>query len=256
MGTLKEVNIEQVWGHYLQHHDIASRNILMEHYLPQVKYTAERLHARYPKCVELDDLYSAGIVGLIDVIGKFDPLRNVKFETYCVQRIQGAIRDDLRKNDRVPRLVRARAQQLQKVTQKLEAIFGHSPTDEDLADELDMNTDEFYNFQRAANASSLLSLNTSGSTTDSDGEFAEIDIFVNQKSQDPFVEIQKRDAKAFVTCGFTRQEKLIVTLYYYEEMTMKEIGVTLGISESRVSQINTSIIARLKSQIKTEACLI
>lgn len=108
MKTLKEVNIEQVWDHFIQHHDIQSRNTLLEHYLPNVKYTAERLNARLPQNVELDDLYSVGIVGLIDAINKFDPSRNVKFETYCVRRIQGEIIDDIRKKDRVPRLVRAR----------------------------------------------------------------------------------------------------------------------------------------------------
>ena len=148
METLTEVNIEQVWNHFFQHRDTASRNILLEHYLPQVKYTAARLHSRFPQSVELDDLYSEGILGLVDAINKFDPTRNVRFETYCVQRIKGTIFDDIRKNDRVPRQVRKRAKQLQEVTQRLEAIFGRSPSDEDLADELEMKMEDFYYFQR------------------------------------------------------------------------------------------------------------
>ena len=256
MKTLNEVNIEQVWNHFIQHHDIQSRNTLLEHYLPHVKYTAERLNARLPQNVELDDLYSVGIVGLIDAINRFDPSRNVKFETYCVRRIQGEIIDDIRKKDRVPRLVRERAKQLNKVTQRLEVIFGRSPSDEELADELHMNMEDFYHFQRDANASVLVSLNTNHSDSDGEEGFSELDHIANHKSQDPFHEIQKRDLKEFITKGFSRQEKLIVFLYFFEKMTMKEIGKTLGISESRVSQLNTSIIARLQSHLKESSCLL
>ncbi len=256
MKTLNEVNIEQVWNHFFQHHDTPSRNTLLEHYLSQVKYTAERLHSRFPKSVELDDLYSVGIIGLVDAINKFDPARNVKFETYCAKRIYGAIIDDIRKRDRVPRLVRARAQQLQKVTEKLESIFGRSPSDEELADELQMNMEEFYNFQRDANASVLVSLNTKHSDSDAEEGFSQLDHIANQKSQDPFIEIQRRDLKEYLIKGFSRQEQLIFTLYHLEEMTMKEIGDSLGISESRVSQLHTSIITRLKSHLKERSCLL
>ena len=253
METLTEVNIEQVWNHFFQHHDTPSRNALLEHYLPQVKYTAARLHSRFPQSVELDDLYGVGILGLIDAINKFDPTRNVRFETYCVLRIKGTIYDDIRKKDRVPRQVRKRAKQLQEVTQRLEAIFGRTPSDEDLADELEMNLEDFYYFQRDANASSLISLNTDFS--DSDGDYSELDLITNPKSQDPFLEIQRKDLKEYLIRGFSRQEQLIFTLYHLEEMTMKEIGDTLGISESRVSQLHTSIIARLRSHLKIRSCL-
>ena len=253
MKTLTEVNIEQVWNHFFQHHDTYSRNALLEHYLPQVKYTATRLHSRFPQSVELDDLYGVGILGLIDAINKFDPARNVKFETYCVRRIHGTIIDDIRKKDRVPRLVRTRAKQLQEVTQRLEAIFGRSPSDEELADELKMNMGDFYHFQRDANASSLISLNTNFS--ESDGDYSELELITNPKSQDPFLEIQRKDLKEYLIRGFSRQERLIVILYHFEQMTMHEIGDSLGISESRVCQLHSSIIARLRSHLKIRSCL-
>ena len=126
MKTLTEVEIKQVWDHFYRHHDTESRNILLEFYLPQVKYAAQRLSTRLPKSVELDDLHSAGIFGLIDAFDKYEPSRNVKFETYSARRIYGSMLDDLREKDYVPRLVRERAQQLQKVTQKLETIFGRA----------------------------------------------------------------------------------------------------------------------------------
>jgi RNA polymerase sigma factor for flagellar operon FliA len=254
--TLTGVNIEQVWNHFFRHHDTASRNILLEHYLPQVKYTATRLHARFPQNVELDDLYSIGILGLIDAINKFNPAKGTKFETYCVQRIHGQIIDGIRKNDRVPRLVRARAKQLQEVTQRLEAMFGRTPSDKELAVELEMDMEGFYHFQRDANASSLISLNSNFSESEGEGEFGELDILANPKSQDPFFEIQRKDLKEYIIKGFSRQEQLIFILYYLEEMTMREIGDTLGISESRVCQLHSSIIARLKSRFKLCSCLL
>ena len=163
--------------------------------------------------------------------------------------------DDIRKNDRVPRLVRQRAKQLQEVTHRLEAIFGRSPSDEELADELEMNMGDFYHFQRDANASSLISLNTNFSNSDGDEEFGELNIIPDKKSQDPFLEIQRKDLKEYLIRGFSRQEQLIFTLYHLEEMTMREIGDSLGISESRVSQLHTSIIARLRSHLKIRSCL-
>jgi RNA polymerase sigma factor for flagellar operon FliA len=250
MKTLPEVNIKKVWDHYFQHRDIDSRNTLLEYYLPQVKYTAERLHRCYPKCVELEDLQSAGIFGLLDAIEKFDPTENVKFETYSVLRIQGAIRDDIRKKDWVPRLVRARAQALQALTQRLEALFGRSPTETELAEELKMDMDQFYEFQRDANANSLISLNTNFSESDKAQEFSGLDLIANLKSQNPFTEIYKRDFREYIKKGFSRPEQMILVLYYFEQMTMKEISVTLGISESRVCQVHTSIIARLKGRAK------
>ena len=255
METLTEVEIKQVWDRFCQHHDTESRNTLLEFYLPQVKYTAQRLCSRYPKSVELEDLYSAGILGLIDALNKYEPNRNVKFETYCVRRIHGSILDDLRKKDYLPRLVRERAQQLQRATQKLESIFGRVPSDLELADEMHMSMEQFYHFQRDANASVLFSLNTSRTDSGEDGEFSELHMAADQKSVDPFLEIQKRDLKEFVARGFSREEKLVIFLYYYEELTMKEIGNTLGITESRVSQVHSSIISRLKAQLDEASLL-
>ena len=250
METPKPINIKKVWDHLFQYHDIKSRNTLLEHYLPLVKYTAERLHVRFPKSVDLDDLYSVGILGLMDAIEKFDPIRNVKFESYSVLRIQGAIRDFIRKTDWVPRLVRTRAQQLQNATHRLEAIVGHSPSDEELADELQMDMEEFYHFQRDANASVLLSFNADLSDHNGDDGYAGLDMIANHKSQNPFSEVNKRDLREYVKRGFSQHEQIIIMLYYFKGMTMKEIGETMGISESRICQLHSSIIARLRGHME------
>jgi RNA polymerase sigma factor for flagellar operon FliA len=187
----------------------------------------------------------------MDAIDAFDPGRNVKFETYCTQRIRGSILDELRNNDWVPRLVRARAHQLDRARQALESQLGHSPNERELADELEITMDEFHRLQRDASAVGLVSLNSKFNETDGDKDVREVDIIEDQRSQNPVFEAQKRDLKNLLTKGLTRAEKLIIILYYYEEMTMKEIGATLDLSESRVSQMHSSIIERLKAQMNT-----
>jgi len=245
----QKLSINEIWEQFHKTRDDYSRNLLMEHYRDIVRYSAERLHSKLPDKVELDDLISAGIFGLMDAIDAYDPSRGVKFETYCSPRIKGSILDELRSMDWVPRLVRARAHQLSKATHSLETDFGRKPTDEEIAEELKLGMEEFKRLQRDANAASQVSLNTK--YTDGDKDIREIDIIKDKKSENPVVEAQKRDLKNLLTKGLTRAERLIIVLYYYEEMTMKEIGATLDLSESRVSQMHSSIIARLKAQMNT-----
>ena len=251
MKTGQQVDISQVWEQFYKNHDDCYRNLLIEQYRHIVKYAAERLHSKLPDKVELDDLISAGIFGLMDAIDAYDPARGVKFETYCAPRIRGSILDELRSMDWVPRLVRARANQLSKVMQSLESSLGRIPTETELAEELQINMIEFKRIQRDANAVSLVSLNTQHGNSDSDTDIREIDIIKDAKSKNPVIEAQKRDLKNLLTKGLTRAERLIIVLYYYEEMTMKEIGATLDLSESRVSQMHSSIVARLKAHLNT-----
>ncbi len=245
-----EVDIESIWEDFFKDRSEGNRNRLIEHYLPIVKYTAERIYMKLPEKVDVDDLISAGIFGLMDAIDAYDPERGVKFATYCTPRIRGAILDELRSMDWVPRLVRARAHQLGNATKTLEAHLGRLPTEREIAEELDMNMEEFYRLQRDATAVGLVSL-SSNLDTEGDNDICEIDIIEDKKSDDPMVEAQKRDLKNLLNRGLTRAERLILVLYYYEEMTMKEIGATLDLSESRVSQMHSSIIARLKAQMDT-----
>jgi len=249
--TKQQLTIEQIWQQFHKTRDAYFRNLLMEHYRYLVKYTAERLHSKLPDKVELDDLISAGNFGLMDAIDAFDPTRGVKFETYCTPRIKGSILDELRSMDWVPRLVRARAHQLARATQSLEAHLGRKPTEKETAEELDMTMEEFSRLQRDANAVSLMSLNSQYGDGDGDKDIRELDVIKDKKSQDPLIEAQKRDLKNLLTKGLTRAERLIIVLYYYEEMTMKEIGATLDLSESRVSQMHSSIVARLKAQLNS-----
>jgi RNA polymerase sigma factor for flagellar operon FliA len=249
--TGRQTDVDQVWKRFHETRSDDARNLLMKHYMYLVKYTAERLYTKLPDKVELDDLISAGIFGLMDAIDAFDPARGVKFETYCSPRIRGSILDELRSMDWVPRLVRARAHQLAKATQSLETHLGRKPTEKETAQQLDIDMEQFERLQRDANAASLVSLNTQYTDGDGEKDIREIDVISDGKSQDPLIEAQKRDLKNLLTKGLTRAERLIVVLYYYEEMTMKEIGATLDLSESRVSQMHSSIVARLRAQMDT-----
>ncbi|HUV40830.1 MAG TPA: FliA/WhiG family RNA polymerase sigma factor [Sedimentisphaerales bacterium] len=249
MKTKQKLDIAHIWQQFHKAHEVHYRNLLLEYYRPLVRYSAERLHSKLPGKIELDDLISAGTFGLMDAITAFDPRRNVKFETYCSARIRGSILDELRSMDWVPRLVRARAQQLARATQSLQVHLGRQPTENETAEALDMDMDEFMKLHREANAVCQVSLNAKLSDDDSEKNVAEIDIIMDKKSENPLVEAQKRDLKHLITRGLTRAERLIIVLYYYEEMTMKEIGATLDLSESRISQMHSSIVARLKAQM-------
>ncbi|MBX3412480.1 MAG: FliA/WhiG family RNA polymerase sigma factor [Pirellulales bacterium] len=243
-------DVSHLWNAYRsdpQNQDL--RNRLIERYLPLVKYNGERIWARLPEGVELDDLISAGVFGLMDAIDAFDLGRGVKFETYCVPRIRGAMLDELRTMDWVPRLVRSKASKLNEATKTLEARLGRTPTEAELSQHMSISVPELEKMMLDANAVNLISLNKKWYETDSYKDVREIDILEDKKGEDPTRRIQKNDLMRLVTKGLNRNERLIIILYYYEELTMKEIGATLDLSESRVSQMHSSIVQRLQSQL-------
>jgi RNA polymerase sigma factor for flagellar operon FliA len=248
--TRAETDILQVWHEYRARPTLELRNRLVEQYLPLVKYNAERIWARLPDGVELDDLTSAGVFGLMDAIEAFDLTRGVKFETYCVPRIRGAMLDELRTMDWVPRLVRSKQSKVDAAQKELEAALGRKPTAEELSAKLNIPVEQLEAFVGEATAVGLVSLNKKWYETDSYKDVREIDILEDKKAEDPTHRLQNRDLMRLVTRGLNRNERLIVILYYYEEMTMKEIGATLNLSESRVSQMHSSIVQRLQSQLQ------
>jgi len=248
--TVAPEDVEQLWIEFKKDPSNQElRNRLVEIYLPLVKYNGERIWARLPEGVELDDLISAGVFGLMDAIDAFDLSRGVKFETYCVPRIRGAMLDELRTMDWVPRLVRSKASKLNEAIKTLEARLGRQPSEQELAEELQISVQELEKMMLDANAVNLISLNKKWYETDSYKDVREIDILEDKKGEDPTKRIQKNDLMRLVTKGLNRNERLIIILYYYEELTMKEIGATLDLSESRVSQMHSSIVQRLQNQL-------
>ena len=242
--------VEELWQEYRTGPSKELRNFLIEKYLELVRFTAERMHMKLPSEVEVDDLMSAGLFGLMDAIDAFDPDRGVKFETYCTQRIRGAIFDELRAMDWVPRLVRSRTAKVEKVRKQIEMETGRKATDGEIADRLKVAKPEFEKLQKDSRPVGIVSLNRKWFETDSSKDVREIDVIRDAKQESPVQQIQRQDLQTLITKGLSRAERLIVILYYYEEMTMKEIGTTLDLSESRVSQMHSSILARLKAQMQ------
>jgi len=249
-GKISLEQLEKRWKSYMAKRDEDSRNALLEHYLPIVKYSAERLRIRLPDEVDVDDLISAGVFGLMDALKAFDPERGVKFETYCAPRVRGAILDELRAMDWVPRLVRSRASKLNNATHLLEAQLGRKPNPKELAKVMKMTMKDFKKLHRDAHATGLVSLSRKWYETDGNKDVREIDVLEDRRSANPFRTAQRKDIKDLVTRGLSRAERLIIILYYFEEMTMKEIGETLDLSESRVSQMHSAILTRLKTQLE------
>ncbi len=245
-----DASLMDAWRQFKATADEALRNRLMEHYLYLVKYNAERIGSKLPDEVDVDDLMSAGVFGLVDAIDAFDLDRGVKFETYCAPRIRGAILDELRTMDWVPRLVRHRAHKLDDVTRSLEVELGRMPTEEEVCRRLKMPPAQFERLMKDANAVSLVSLSRKHYDSDSHREVLEIDVLTDRQAADPLAEAQKQDIRDMVVKGLSRAERLIVVLYYYEQMTMKEIGATLDLSESRVSQMHSSILNRMRTQLE------
>jgi RNA polymerase sigma factor for flagellar operon FliA len=242
--------IEEVWAEYKKTGTETIRNFLIERYLDIVKYTAERMHMRLPSEVDVEDLRSAGLFGLMDAIDGFDLERGVKFETFCTQRIRGAIFDELRSMDWVPRLVRARTAKVEKARKGLEMELGRKPTDKEISQRMAVSGSEYQKLCKDSRPVGVVSLNRKWFETDSSKDVREIDVIEDVRQDDPLMEVQRVDLKTLLTKGLSRAERLIVILYYYEEMTMKEIGMTLDLSESRVSQMHSSILARLKAQMQ------
>ena len=243
--------IQKLWVTFKKDQsDQRLRNRLIERYYALVKYNAERVWAKLPEGVDLNDLISAGVFGLMDAIEAFDLSRGVKFETYCVPRIRGAMLDELRSMDWVPRLVRSKASKLEAARKRVQARVGRPPNDHEIAREMRLNTTDFDKLKNEANAVMTVSLNKKWYETDSYKDVREVDILEDSKGEDPTKDIQKLDLMKLATRGLNRNERLIIILYYYEELTMKEIGNSLGLSESRVSQMHSSIVTRLQGQLR------
>ena len=249
MATATSVDVMEMWHQFKAEPTTEQRNRLIERYLPLVRYNAERIWSRLPDGVDIDDLISAGVFGLMDAIDAFDLTRGVKFETYCVPRIRGAMLDELRTMDWVPRLVRSKASKLDDARKSLEVQYGRPPTPEELSERMGITLGEYERHVQDASAIGLVSLNKKWYETDSYKDVREIDILEDKKSEDPTLRLQRKDLMRLVTRGLNRNERLILILYYYEELTMKEIGQTLDLSESRVSQMHSSIVQRLQGQL-------
>ncbi|MBK8979696.1 MAG: FliA/WhiG family RNA polymerase sigma factor [Planctomycetes bacterium] len=243
--------LEPVWRTYKNTGDQNLRDILLENYLPLVRMIAERLLQTLPRSIELDDLQSAGVFGLLDAIDGFDLDRGIKFKTYCTTRIRGSILDELRSQDWVPRLVRLKAHRLERSLRELEGKLGRQPNHFELAQAMGLSPEELQQTEREANARAMFSLSEKWDDGDDDKEMEKVEILADKNSIDPARTSDQRDLFDVMTRNLTKRERLIVIMYYYEGLTMREIGEIMELTESRVCQIHTNVMARLKGQLDT-----
>ncbi|MBP8300274.1 MAG: FliA/WhiG family RNA polymerase sigma factor [Planctomycetes bacterium] len=246
---MTEVELEVIWKTYKRTRDENLRNTLIEHHMPLVRSIAERVLQTLPKSIELDDLSSAGTFGLMDAINGFDLSRGIKFKTYCTTRIRGSILDELRSQDWVPRLVRLKAHRLDRAVRQLEGELGRSPNHAEIAQVLGITLEELQAHQTEANAKTIFSLSEKWDDGDEEKEMEKVEILADRKSVDPVDTIQQRDALEMITGSLTKKERLIILMYYYEGLTMREIGEIMELTESRVCQIHSNVMARLKAQL-------
>ena len=236
--------------------NLENREAVVVEYSPMVKYVANRIALRLPSHIEVEDLVSVGVLGLIDAIEKYDPARGAKFKTYAEFRVRGAILDELRSMDWVPRSIRQKASQVDAVTQKLQAKFGRPPEDEEVAKELGVSLGQFFDTLDETRSMPVLSLDDLNIVKETGGQQSLLDCLAGKVDADPQVQFRLNELKEIIAKTIDtlpEKERLVISLYYYKELTMSEIGVVLNVTESRVSQIHSKTMFRLRTRLKAFA---
>jgi RNA polymerase sigma factor for flagellar operon FliA len=255
--NLKAIELKDLWRRYKDDGDQGARERLVLAYAPLVKYVAGRMSSGLPAHVEEADLISYGLLGLISAIERFDPGREIRFETFAITRIKGSIIDELRSLDWVPRSVRAKAREIERANAKLEHQLHRAPNDREMADALEMSVDEFQESLVKISNSSVVALDELWTVSDASGDTVSLlDTIQDPAAVDPSQEMDltdMRDRLADAIARLPEREKLVVALYYYENLTLREIGEVLGVTESRVSQLHTKAVLRLKSRLQGDA---
>lgn len=253
---VKAIELRDLWRRYKTDGDQHARERLVVAYSPLVKYVSGRMASGLPGHVDEADLISYGLVGLINAIERFELEREIKFETYAITRIRGAIIDELRSLDWVPRSVRARARAIEKANQKLEHDLQRAPTDEEVAEELEITVEEFHDSLLQISNSNIAALDEMWTVGDAGGDQVSLmDTITDDKAPDPAQIMDETDLKDRVADAITKlpeREKLVVALYYYENLTLREIGEVLGVTESRISQLHTKAVLRLRGKLSAE----
>lgn len=246
-------NLGRLWQNYKDTGDRVHRDRLIVHYAPLVKYVAGRVRSGLPNNVESADLVSYGMFGLIDAIDKFDITRQIKFETYAINRIRGAIIDELRSLDWVPRSVRSKAKILERAHAELENELKRAPTEGELAERMELTRPQLAKLMSQVAFTNMVALDevTHGGSDRGD-KMTLGDLLEDPRAPDPEAEYETEEMKILLAeqiAGLPEREKVVLTLYYYERLTLAEIGSVLGVTESRVSQIHSKSLLDLRSRL-------
>jgi RNA polymerase sigma factor for flagellar operon FliA len=255
--NVKAVELRELWRLCKEEEDERARERLVVAYSPLVKYVAGRMAAGLPSHVEEGDLISYGLIGLIGAIERYDLEREIKFETFAVSRIKGAIIDELRSLDWVPRSVRAKARDVERTHTALENELQRAPTEEEMASKLGVEVEDFRNTLLEIANSSVLALDDLWTIADADGgQISLLDTIRDPRAVDPQEEIdtvELKDRLADAIESLPDRERLVIALYYYENLTLREIGEVLGVTESRVSQLHTKAVLGLRGRLSSSS---
>ncbi len=249
----KDYDEEELWGNYTKSHNSDIREHFVKKYAPLVKYVAGKVAIGMPNNTDFDDLVSDGVLGLLDAIEKFDPARKIKFKTYAVTRIKGAIFDGLRERDWIPRSIRQKAKEVENLILELETKYGRPASDEELAASMNLQIEDFNKLMLNISGTAVISLNDIWHVGSDDDEVSMIETIESPVSLNPDVLVEKHEVKNVISKviqGLPEKEKEVIILYYYEDLTLKEIGEVLDVTESRVSQLHTKAIIRIKAKLK------
>ena len=253
MSDKPQIAHEEVWLRYRTENCQGARQELVEKYIRIVRYVAGRMAIGLPHYVDFNDLISAGLLGLIQSIDNFDYERGIKFETYAIPRIRGAILDELRSQDWFPRSLRRKAKQLEEVYARLEARLGRPATDREVADALQIDVSDLDGILGEVAVATIMSLDADASSDESDQSTNLGEYLADPKAEDMEKIIAAQEMRELIgkrMAELPEKEQLVLVLYYYEELTLKEIGEILDVTESRVCQIHTKAIMRLKGKIQ------
>jgi len=243
---------EDLWKKYKKTKDPRIREHFVNQYAPLVKYVAGKVAIGMPQNVDFEDLVGYGVFGLLDAIEKFDPGKDIKFKTYAVTRIRGAIYDELRSIDWVPRSVRQKAKEIERAIGKLENRLGRAATDEEIAKELGISMKDFHSLMLKVSGASLLSLSDIWYVGDESDKVSVMETIESPSSMNPDAIVEREEIKKIIVEAIKElpdKEKKVLILYYYEDLTLKEIGEVLQVTESRISQLHTKAIMRLRSKL-------
>jgi RNA polymerase sigma factor FliA len=242
----------ELWREFKATASGTARERLILHYAPLVKYVAGRVATGLPATVEQADLVSYGMFGLIDALDKFDLERAIKFETYAIPRIKGAIIDELRAMDWVPRSVRFKAREIEKAYQDLETMLKRAPTEKEVAERLGVSLPELHDVINQISFVSVLALDEMLSVGSDRGEQVSLLDTLADRAGDPTLGLEGQETRGLLAAAInslSEREKIVVTLYYFEGLTLNEIGEILGVTESRVCQIHTKAVGQLRLQL-------
>lgn len=252
MRSDPRADVSALWALYKDEDDSSARDALILNYSPLVKYVAGRLASGLPQSVDTADLISYGIFGLIDAIQKFDRARAIKFETYAIARIKGAIIDELRALDWVPRSVRSRAREIEASYIVLENQLKRLPSDQEVAGHMGINLKEYHAILTKLSYTSVVSFEELWVGGDRDEGQSALGSIKDDSAEDPVAIFESAEIKDILACAIERlpdREKTVIALYYYEGLTLKEIGQVLGVTESRISQLHTKAVLRLRARL-------